>query len=125
MSTIRDISSSGEIQTPTPEKPLVSENNISAPVIPQLETQAIADIFNMEGKEVIKYSDKLELLLEYAKTQTTDHSLENLKWVIRGLEMKLGTSPLGEKLINRLTQYAYLCLEGKKIDKEKERFIKK
>lgn len=103
-------------------QPQESERNISSPVLPELEIAEIADLFDISRKETGKYSDQLDTLLQYAKTQTDDHSIMNLKWVIRSLELKLGTPPLAEKRITFLSRYAYLLGEEAQIQKEKEKF---
>lgn len=88
----------------------------------EILTQNIATLFDLKPNEIPRYQSKLQTLIDYAKTKTDNHSLEGLKWAIRNLSLKVGTPPLGEKLINYLTRYAYLALEKGKIDKELNNF---
>lgn len=85
--------------------------------------QQIAQMFDFKPSEVSQYQNKIQTLIEYAKTKTEDHSPEGLKWAIRSLSLKVGTPPLGEKLINYLGKYAYLELETRRLEKEKEKYI--
>ena len=74
--------------------------------------------------EFSKYADKIHTLLEYAKKESPDHTPENIKWVIRSLELKLGSPPFAEKRINHVARYAYLLSEESRIAKEKEAYIR-
>lgn len=124
MADIRDLTDTGEVKEAPQEKPMESKQ-IEGSVFPELEAKSIASVMGIErDSELAQYKNKIGTLLEYAKSQTTDHSLESLKWVIRSLELKIGTPPFAEKRINYIARYAYLMMEGKKIDKEKEQFIK-
>ena len=123
MSMIRETSPYGTSIVNEVQKPIESENNVSSPVLPELEIKAVADVLGLEKEsERNQYSDKLDTLLEWAKSQTKDHSTENLKWIIRSLELKLGTPPLSEKRINFPSRYAYLLMEKGKITSEMKRF---
>lgn len=70
------------------------------------------------GEEISRYSSQVKTILEWAKTQTKEHTPENIKWAIRQLEMRIGTPPIGEKIVSRLARIAYLELENKKINDE-------
>lgn len=72
--------------------------------------------------EFNKYQPQLKTLVDYAKSQTTDHSPENLKWVIRSLEARLGSPPFAEDRIKFISRYTYLLSEGKKIEEERKKF---
>ena len=105
------------------------EKKVEAPettIIPEgvLLLEQVAQLFDFKPSEVQAYKTELNTLLEYAKLKTDDTSPEGLKWAIRNLSLKVGTPPIGEKMIKYLTRYAYLYLEGKKIDKQKEQFLK-
>lgn len=103
-----------------------SENNISAPVLPQMQETAMFQVVGLDDpNEQSQYRTKAQTLLEYAKSETDDHSPENLKWIIRSLELKLGTPPFAEKRVNYLARYAWLAMEEKKISKEKLAFERK
>lgn len=89
-----------------------------------LLAERVAQMFDLKPSEVSKYKRKLNTLIEYAKTKTDDHSPQGLKWAIRSLGTKLGTPPLGEKLLPYLTRYAHLSLESNRIEAEKQKFEK-
>jgi hypothetical protein len=97
----------------------VLDGNVSQ----EMQEKAIGQVVGLEyPSSLSKYSDSLRTLLEYAKTQTEDHSPESLKWVVRSLEMKLGSPPFSEDRIKYIARYAYLLNESKKLDKEKKKF---
>lgn len=91
-------------------------DTLSPPIVGELEVNAVSDVLGLTKEEVGKYQDKLDILLEWAKTKTEDHSPENLKWVIRDLGFNLGTPPLGQKLVNWLAEYAYLNRQSQEIN---------
>lgn len=120
---IKIVTPSGESVGPSKidsQKP----EQIEGPVTPQLEINAMAQVMGLDGDEAEKNRsmEKLETLLEYAKSKTKDHSPENLKWIIRSLELKLGTPPFAEKRINWISRYAYLNMEKRKLDSEIKSF---
>lgn len=122
MADIKIVDSEGKVVV-SEERELTSENNISAPVNDGLMERAIAEVVGIDNEtDKSRYADKLSTLLAYAKTQTKDHSPENLKWAIRSLELRLGTPPLAEKRINYVSRYAYLAMESQKIKKEMSSF---
>lgn len=82
----------------------------------------IAKLFGIEDKQFSKYQTDFKTLVDYAKSQTTDHSPENLKWIIRSLELKLGTPHFGEDRVKFITRYAYLLKEEHRINDEKKKF---
>jgi hypothetical protein len=102
----------------TPKQEVITPDQISPPIDTELEIVAITDILGLTREEVGKYHDKIDTILEWAKSKSTDHSLENLKWVIRDLGFNLGTPPLGQKLVNWLAEYAYLNKESNIINKQ-------
>lgn len=83
---------------------------------------SVGQLFDMKPSEMGAMKDKINLLIDYARTQTDETSPESIKWAIRSLQGKVGTPPLGEKWINYLSKYAYLKLEGLKLQKETEQF---
>lgn len=119
---IKIIDDSGQ-EAKVEQKPTESEKNVSAPAIPELELKAMGQVLGMENdSELGRNEDRLQTLLDYAKSQTEDHSLENLKWVIRSLELKIGTPPFGEDRLAYVARYAYLLSEESSINKEKQKF---
>lgn len=91
-------------------------------ILGEMLTQSVGQMFNLRPNEISHESDKIKLLIDYAKTQTDDHSTESLKWAIRSLQGKVGTPPLGQSWIPYLSQYAYLKLESNRVQKEVERY---
>jgi len=89
-----------------------------------LMVEQVGQLFDFKPSEVGQYKTKLNTLIEYAKLKTDDHSPEGIKWALRDLQMRLGTPQIGEKMINYMTRYAYIYLETKKLEKEKEMFLK-
>lgn len=83
----------------------------------------VASLFDFDYSETKQYKNKLDTLIEYAKTKTEDHSPQGIKLAVRSLGLKLGTPPLAEKLIEYVYRYAYLALEGNRIEDEKQRFL--
>lgn len=82
----------------------------------------VADLFDLSPKEQVQFKGKINTLIDYAKSQTDDHSVAGIKWVLRNLALKVGTPPLGEKMINYLTTYAHLAGERKRIDNQIEQY---
>lgn len=98
------------------------ENPVSAPLTPTLEIAAVADVLGISKDDMGLYDDKLQVLLEYAKAKTSDHSQEGLKWALRSLEISLNSPSVGEKMIDYLHRYAYLYLEGQRNNEEMKKF---
>lgn len=123
MGDIKIVDSSGkEVNTSTKidtEKP----QQISGPALPRLLEDSVAEVMGIEDSaEKNRSMDKIQTLIEYAKSQSKDHSPENIKWIIRSLELKLGTPPLAEKRINWISRWAYLNMEKRKLESEIKSF---
>ena len=117
---IKIINDKGVEEKPQPEAP---HGEVVGDIGHELEIKAIGQAMGLErDSELGINQSKLQTLLEYAKSQTDDHSLENLKWVIHSLELKLGTPPFSERRINYVTRYAFLLLREKDIKDEKAKF---
>jgi hypothetical protein len=84
--------------------------------------QSVGQIFDLRPREIQGSKERLNLLIEYAKSVTTDHTPEGLKWAIRNLQSRVGTPPLGERWLPYLSKYAYLKLESIKLQKEVENY---
>lgn len=120
---IKIVNQSGEEIKPD-TTPLVSKH-LESDALPEMEARAIGQVMGLEtGTDISKNMDKINTILEWAKQQTEDHSLENLKWVVRNLELKLGSPPFLENRLTFLTRYAYLLTQEKKIQDEKKQFEK-
>lgn len=101
-----------EIKTP----PSVSEDGL-------IMRSEVAKLFDFTPNDISANKNKLDTLIEYAKMKTEDHSPEGLKWAIRQLGVKLGTPPLTERLIEYLHRFAYLELESRRIEEQKNKFL--
>ena len=88
----------------------------------ELYQREVGRVLGVGEGDFNKYQPNLKTLVDYAKSQTTDHSPENLKWVIRSLETKLGTPPFAEDRVKFVTRYCWLLLEEKRINDEKKKF---
>ena len=119
MTTINDFD---ESKKPIEPVEVITPEALTTPVQSELEKTALSDILGLSKEETGKYHDKLDTLLEWAKMQTKDHSLENLKWTIRELGFRLGTPPLGQHQANWLAEYAFLDMESKKLNNRLEEF---
>lgn len=107
----------------TPEKPIGQPKTVEGAQPDEIYQTAIGQVLGLENtSDVNKYSPQLKTLIEYAKTQTTDLSPESIKWVIRSLELKLGSPPFAEDRVKYVTRYAYLLNEEKRIKDEKGKF---
>lgn len=131
MSQIRDVDEQGRIVEPAAvdEKPtaktlIENADNVRSMVVggePLEEAllKAVEQVMGLDNdSERHRYAAKVRTLLDWAKTQTKEHTPENIMWAIRSLELKTGTPPLAEKRINYIARMAYLLSEGKKIDGE-------
>lgn len=101
-----------EIETP----PEIEQDGV------MLREQVAKGLFDFNPSEMASYKNKIDNLIEYAKLQTDDHSVASIKQQIRHLGFKLGSPPLGEKLINYLNVYVKLYLQGKRIEAQKKEF---
>lgn len=89
----------------------------------EIYQKEIGRVLGLENEsDFNKYQPNLKTLVDYAKSQTTDHSPENLKWIVRSLNAKLGSPPFGEDRIKFISRYTYLLNEQKRIDAERKKF---
>lgn len=89
----------------------------------ELEQKAIGQVLGLENpSDLGKYTDNLKTLIQYAKSQTDDHSPESLKWVVRSLELKLNTPPFLEDKVKYIARYAWLLTEEKRLSSERQKF---
>lgn len=89
---------------------------LDAPVNDPLEVE-LCSFFGLETEgDKTRYTDKMKEVLSWAKGQTEDHSPENIKWVIRDLEFKLGSPGVGEKIIDYVHQYVGLVKQKQEVE---------
>ena len=90
------------------------------------EDPLIPHVFSMMGVDndgdKSKYDLKAKDILQWAKSQTEDHSPENLKWIIRDMEFKIGSPGVGEKMIDYLHSYIGLATQKEEVDKKLKKF---
>ena len=106
-----------EIKTDGQEIKELKQSDTSPVKIGEIMVQQVGQIFDLTPIQCQKYINKLNTLIDYAKTQTDDHTAEGIKWAVRSLQGKVGTPPLGQKWLPYLTEYAHLKLES--IEREK------
>ena len=98
-------------------KPDVPEETLSGPARAEIEINAITKSLDIDADDS-NYTDEVRWLLDYAKDQSEDNSVEGLRWAIRELEIKMGTPPFLEDRVKFMARYAYLFMEGKKTNSE-------
>jgi hypothetical protein len=117
-----------KINFPDEEEPKVEvslKEPETVPIIPgDILLFSVGQMFDLKPIEIASNREKLNLLIDFAKTQTEDRSAEGIKWAIRSLQGKVGTPPLGQKWIDYLSEFCYISLEGMKLEKEKQRYLK-
>lgn len=122
MSKIRDVVD-GEVtdyegqEQPEQEEAPKAEGMTVKPLDSDL--RAVAQVMGLDDMERSKYQSEIQTLIRWARTQSKEHTPTQLKWTLRNLSAKLGTPGLAEKMITRAARYAYLDLEGKKLNEEK------
>ena len=84
----------------TPQTENAEEPSMTPVPTNDLLRDQVTQMFDLKDSEKSQYRSKLDALIEYAKMKTDDHSPEGIKWALRSLGTKLGTPPLGEKLVN-------------------------
>ena len=102
-----------------------TEDKVSETITVKLDgflTDSVGQMFDLTPGEVAHFNDKIGTLIDYAKTQTDNHSPESIKWALRSLQGRVGTPPLGEKWINYLAKYAWLKLDEQRLQKEVEQY---
>ena len=84
---------------------------------------AVAKAFDLEPVEVKKYESKINTILDWISEQTEDKSPSEIQRIIKELETRLGTPAFGENRVHRVSQYAFLELESRRIEKEKKALL--
>lgn len=123
MSDIRIVDGNGELVKEPEQKP-VGSPTMGFSSGEDIDTLSAAQVLGLESEtERRKYGDDLKHLIEWAKQEGYENPSE-LKWIIRSLMSKLGTPAMGEPIITRASRYAYLQLQGKKIQQEQESLLR-
>lgn len=117
MSTIREVNARGEITPEAATTEIVSKGVLTpTPEDPLLRT--VERVLGVDGSNSGQYAVKIQDILDWAKGITEDHSPENIAWVIRDLEMKIGSPSLSEKMVDYM--HSYVGLMDKKVDIDKK-----
>lgn len=121
MAEIRTVTESGDILTEMKSQPN-PQTVLSGPVTDELEG-AVHQLLGIETEsDKSRNSEKVQAIVSWAKTQTEDHSPENIKWIIRDLEFKVGSPGIGEKMIDYLYSYVGLIDQKKEIETKLKKY---
>lgn len=121
MAEIRDVVDGKPIEEAKPVEP-TGKGVLDAPAADPNEHE-LNSFFGLETEsEKTANLPKVKAILAWAKTQTEDHSPENLKWVIRDLEFKLGSPGIGEKIVDYVHQYVGLVAQREEIDSKLKKY---
>lgn len=123
MSEIR-IVEDGKVVENTPQEIAASPVNDMGFPEGFLDEQAVAQVTGLENdSDKSAHKDDIKAIIKWAKLEGYD-THEGLKWMIRKLQDRLGTPPLTEKWITRLSRYATLALQEQRIKSEQESLLK-
>ena len=124
MSQIRIVDNQGNEVVKTPQEIALS---------PQVETglpegfmdeMAVSQVVGLENdSDRAKYKEEIQNLIKWAKLEGYD-SPQQLKWMVRQLQDRLGTPPLTESWITRLNRYAVIALQQKRLEDEQSSLMK-
>lgn len=84
----------------------------------EIMRNAVADALDIDIKEAKRYKDKINTILDYAAKQSDELSPMKVKWIVRNIELKLGTPPFSENRISQISRYAHLNQEKARISDE-------
>lgn len=122
MAEIRQVNESGEIVEQ--EAPQSIPNNVREMGGFDYDGLALSQVLGLEtDAERSKYKDDLGHIKEWAESQGYKDPME-LKMLVRNLINRLGTPALAESLVTRVSRYAYLQLQSKRIEKEQESLLR-
>lgn len=110
-----------------PTEPVAPIEEVTPPDIVQegvFLQERVAELFNMDSDEARRDSRKIETLINYAKAKSDDHSPDGVYWALKQLGLRLGTPPLGEKMINHAFMYARLYMESLENKAKREQLLK-
>lgn len=121
MAEIRDVSNGEVVEATKPLNPQ-SKGVLDVPASDPLEAE-VGQFFGLETEsDKTRYEGKIKDVLAWAKSQTEDHSPENLKWVLRDLEFKMGSPALGEKMIDYLHSYVGLVKQKEEVESKLKKY---
>ena len=110
-----------------PTEPVAPIEEVTPPDIVQegvFLQERVAELFDMNSDEARRDSRKIETLIDYAKAKSDDHSPDGIYWALKQLGLRLGTPPLGEKMINHAYMYARLYMESLENKSKREQLLR-
>ena len=119
---IKVVDSEGKVvESPTPQEHNV---NGSETAIRGLLEQTVMQVLGMEGNgSTGQYSDEINSIIDYAQTQSKEPlTTDRLAWIIRELDMTIGSSPFAEKRIFRVARFTTLNKQKAQIEEELNSF---
>lgn len=116
---IKIVDDTGNVQEEkAPQEVTEPQERLSHPS--DLDAINLAQMLDMDLKEMRQADEKLKTLVKWAKTQVDEPTMQNIKLAIRNLESRVGSPGLGEKRITKIHRFAYLELQEQKLKQEKE-----
>lgn len=109
MADIQIVDEAGEVKE-TQNEEIANPQGLDVPN--ELFLQDIAQLLKIDLNEVSKYKHKLETVIEYAKSKASSDDPQEIRRQIKHLGLRLGTPPLGERIIDRMNLYAKLHLQS-------------
>lgn len=119
MNEIRDVNQTDESQPTTPQQAVAQAFGVDS--IDELTVSSVVGLENDSERK--QHADKLKTIVEWAKQEKYENK-EQLAWIVRSLMNKLGSPELGEKWITKLSRYAYLQMETRRLEKEQQELLR-
>lgn len=117
---IRMVTPEGKVIEETPETSQAIASSAATTISQEgeIDKTALSQVLGLENdSERSQYKDQLQTVLKWAKQEGYKNP-DDLKWMIRSLQTKLGTPPLTERWITRVARYAFLDMETQKMKEE-------
>ena len=119
---IKVVNTEGKIVEPA----VSTEHSVEGSVMSstaQLE-QTVLKVLGMENtSSTVAYSDEISSIIDYAKAQSKEPlTPDRLAWIVRELDMTIGSSPFAEKRIYRVARFTTLNKQKADIEKELNSF---
>lgn len=90
----------------------------------EVDKMAVGQLLGLEThSEQAKYSDQLDEIVAWAKQEGYKDTQE-LRWIVRSLQDRLGSPPITEKWVTRVSRYAHLSMETQKLEAEKQELMR-
>lgn len=96
----------------------VEADSAKDPVSGSVDQYSLAKALGMDRLgEIDKYSHQLDRLKEWADMKGAKDNMDAV-WMIKELANRVGGPPLGNNIVQHLSQYAYLEMERMRLDKQ-------